>query len=82
MEDNERDEVLTDIQVNSAITREKVEKMEDTLQDVQSRQDEHGDRLNEVEQTSSQNRYVIAGTAGTVVAGFTAIISEVTKWIL
>lgn len=82
MDNNERDDVLTDIQVNSAVTREKIEAIEGELQSIKETQSNREERLTKVETQTTQNRVVIAGVGALATAAATGAASEATKWLL
>ena len=82
MNDDDRDDILTDIQVNSAVTREKVESMDDTMKQVQSTLEDHEERLQEVESKTARNSYVLGGVASTIGAAVATFVGQIHKWLL
>lgn len=79
MKDEDRDRILSDIQVNSAVTREKVESMDSTMQEVQATLDDHEERLQDVESNTKRNSYVLGGAASTVGASVAALVAKLHK---
>lgn len=80
MNDDER-QILTDIQVNSAVTREKVEGLSEDFSDLNQIQTDHEKRLSAVESDSARNSYILTGVAGTVGAGMATLVAKITQFL-
>lgn len=80
MNDDDRDGMISDIQVNSAVTREKVESMDDTMNEVKSSLEDHEERLKEVESSTARNSYILGGMASTLGAAVTAVVGKLHEY--
>lgn len=80
MNEEDRDQILTDIQVNSAVTREKVEAMDGDLKQVRQSINDHEDRLQDVESTTARNSYILGGVASTAGAAIATLAGKLTQW--
>lgn len=79
MKEADRDQILSDIQVNSAVTREKVENMDDSLTSVKDTLENHEERLSDVESKTARNSYIITGVASTVGATVASIAAKISN---
>ena len=79
MKDEDRDKVLSDIQVNSAVTREKVENMDQSLTSVKDTLENHEERLSNVESKTARNSYILTGVASTVGAAVASIAAKLSN---
>ena len=80
MDDIDRDNILTDIQVNSAVTREKVENMDEGLKEVREQLNGHEERISDVESKTSRNSFILTGVASTVGATIAAVGGKLAQW--
>lgn len=81
MNDDDRDSTLKDIQVNSAVTREKVESMDHSLKSVQDTLEDHENRLQSVESKTARNSYLLGGIASTAGAALATLAGKITKYL-
>lgn len=80
MNEKDRDGILSEIQVNSAVTREKVENMDESLKGVESTLEDHEERLSDVESRTARNSYILTGfasTVGAIVASISAKLGNI-----
>lgn len=76
MKDEDRDKILSEIQVNSAVTREKTENMDESLTSVKDTLENHEKRLANVESKTARNSYILTGVASTVGAVIASISAK------
>jgi len=77
MKEQDRDNILNDIRLNSAVTREKVENMDESLTSVQETLENHEQRLQTVESKTARNSYILTGTASAIGATVASIAAKV-----
>lgn len=77
MNEEDRDSALSDIQVNTAVTREKVENMDQSLKSVEETLENHERRLSTVESKTARNSYILTGVASTVGAAVASIAAKI-----
>lgn len=80
MDEQDRDKILTNIQINSAVTRERVESMDEGLAEVQRAVQSHDERLASVEKKASRNSFLLTGTAAGLGAGLSAVFGKLVQW--